>query len=95
MQEYNGDLHFMTDVWSSPNHHTFMAVTVHLEVNSEPLALLLDIVKVPWSHSSINLVVEFTKILKKFDITDKVSYTGHCIRSLCLPCMCLDPCSNV
>ena len=37
---------FATDAWSSPNHHAFVAVTVHLEKDGVALCLLLDIVEV-------------------------------------------------
>lgn len=45
-QEYEGRLSFATDAWTSPNHRAFIAITVHLEVNGEPLRLLLDLVEV-------------------------------------------------
>jgi hypothetical protein len=35
--------------------------------------MLLDIVEVPKSHSGVNLAEEFVKILKEFEISDKVS----------------------
>ncbi|PIL36561.1 hypothetical protein GSI_00250 [Ganoderma sinense ZZ0214-1] len=72
LQEYDGDLHFATDAWTSPNHRAFVAVTVHLEVEGNPLALLLDLVEVPRSHSGVNLAAEFATILKEFDIADKI-----------------------
>jgi hypothetical protein len=34
------------DAWTSPNHRAFVAVTVHLECNGEPLCLVLDVVEV-------------------------------------------------
>ncbi|KAG2751362.1 hypothetical protein P692DRAFT_20727458, partial [Suillus brevipes Sb2] len=48
----------------------FVAVSVHLEQNGEPLAMILDIVE---SHSGENLAVAFEKILKEFGISKKVS----------------------
>ena len=45
-QEYDGKLSFATDAWTSPNHRAFIAITVHLEVNGQPLRLLLDLVEV-------------------------------------------------
>jgi hypothetical protein len=32
-KEYDGDLNFTTDRWTSPNHQAFVAVMVHLEQN--------------------------------------------------------------
>lgn len=46
LQTYNGELNFATDVWTSPNHKAFVAVSVHLEHEGEPLAMLLDIIEV-------------------------------------------------
>ena len=46
VQEYDGKLSFATDAWTSPNHRAFIAITVHLEVNGQPLRLLLDLVEV-------------------------------------------------
>ncbi|KIK92857.1 hypothetical protein PAXRUDRAFT_146429 [Paxillus rubicundulus Ve08.2h10] len=45
-QEYNGMLSFTTDAWTSPNHHVFMAFSVHLEHKGVPLSMPLDIVEV-------------------------------------------------
>ncbi len=46
MQNYDGNLHFVTDAWTSTNHKAFVAVTVHLEHDGVPLVFLLDIVEV-------------------------------------------------
>ncbi|TFY74982.1 hypothetical protein EWM64_g9031 [Hericium alpestre] len=71
-QEYNGDLNFATDAWSSPNHHAFIALTVHLLLNGEPISILLDFVEVVESHSGINLAKVFAKILEDFGISEKI-----------------------
>ena len=39
--------------------------------------MLLDLVKVPRSHSGVNLAEAFANILKDFGIEDKVSYIDH------------------
>jgi hypothetical protein len=73
----------------SPNHRAFVAVTVHLEKDGEPLIMLLDVVEVPKvlslfiipeqnltkekSHTGLQLAVEFAQILKGFGISEKVS----------------------
>lgn len=63
---------FATDAWTSPNHKAYVAITVHLEQNGEPLAMLLDLVEVPKSHTGYNLALAFVKVLKDFGISDKV-----------------------
>ena len=45
-QKYDGKLSFATDAWTAPNHKVFVAVTVHLEHQGQPLVLPLDIVEV-------------------------------------------------
>jgi hypothetical protein len=65
-------LSFATDAWTSPNHKAYVAITVHLEMDGEPLCLLLDIVEVPRSHSGINLAAAFSNVLDEFGIADKV-----------------------
>ena len=72
MQEYDGKLSFATDAWTSPNHKAFVAITVHLEHDGKPLAMLLDIVEVPKSHSGVNLAIAFAEVLDNFGIKDKV-----------------------
>ncbi|KAG1745709.1 hypothetical protein EDB19DRAFT_1578893, partial [Suillus lakei] len=44
--EYDGELNFATDAWTSPNHKAFVAVFVHLEHQGKPLAMVLDVVEV-------------------------------------------------
>jgi hypothetical protein len=50
LQEHPGRLHFATDAWTSPNHHAFVAWTVHLEYEGEMLSFLLDIIELPEVH---------------------------------------------
>jgi hypothetical protein len=45
-QEYEGELSFAMDAWTSPNHKSFVAVTVHLTREDKPLVMVLNIVKV-------------------------------------------------
>ena len=72
-KEHLGALSFATDTWSSPNHKAYVAVTIHFEQDSIPILMLLDIVKVPRSHSGLNLAKAFANILEDFGISDKVS----------------------
>ena len=63
---------FATDTWTSPNHKAYVAVMVHFENKGVPVSMFLDVVEVPRSHSGINLVMAFTKILDDFRIKAKV-----------------------
>jgi hypothetical protein len=72
-QEHDGALNFTTDVWTSPNHRAYVAVTVHFEINGVPVSILLDLVQVAMSHSGLNLAAVFAKILDNFGMSDKVS----------------------
>ncbi|KAI0760026.1 hypothetical protein C8Q74DRAFT_1319292 [Fomes fomentarius] len=56
MQEYKGKLVFVTNVWTSPNHCAFVAVTVHFKHHGNLISLLLDLVKVVKLHTGTNLV---------------------------------------
>jgi hypothetical protein len=66
-------LSFAIDVWTSPNHKAFVAVTVHFENKGVPTCMLLDIVEVAKSHLGANLVVAFARIIDAFGISDKAS----------------------
>lgn len=72
MQEYDGNLNFATDAWTSPNHKAFVAFTVHFEHEGTPISMLLDLVEVAKSHSGVNLAEAFAKVLEDFGIQDKV-----------------------
>lgn len=50
LQEDEGNLSFATDAWNSPNHHTFITVTVHCVLNDEPISMLLDLLEVAEVH---------------------------------------------
>jgi hypothetical protein len=73
LQEYEGDLNFATDAWTSPNHKAFIAVTVHFEANGVPMSILLDLVEVAESHSGMTLAAVFARILDDFGVSEKVS----------------------
>ena len=60
------------DVWTSPNHRSYVAVTVHFEKDGAPIAMLLDLVQVARSHTGATLAGVFAKILDDFGITHKV-----------------------
>ncbi|KIL63968.1 hypothetical protein M378DRAFT_48599, partial [Amanita muscaria Koide BX008] len=47
LQEYDGELSFSTDAWTSESsHRAFVAVTVHLVHQGAPLSMVLDMVEV-------------------------------------------------
>lgn len=72
-QNLDSKLSFATDAWTSPNHKAYIAITVHYEKNGAPLAVLLDLVELPKSHTGVNLAIAFAEVLSAFGITDKVS----------------------
>ena len=71
-KNYDGRLSFVTDAWTSPNQRAFVAITVHLEHEGEPLSMLLDVVEVAISHTGENLANAFAKILEDYGISEKV-----------------------
>jgi hypothetical protein len=46
---------------------------VHYEDAGKAMAMLLDIVEVPKSHTGANLALAFSKVLNDFGIGEKVS----------------------
>ena len=72
LQEYEGQLNFATDAWTSPNHKAFVAFTVHFAHEGVPVSMLLNLVEVAKSHSGVNLAEAFAKVLEDFGISDKV-----------------------
>ncbi|KAI4294055.1 hypothetical protein K525DRAFT_213579, partial [Schizophyllum commune Loenen D] len=47
LQEHHGELKFVTDCWTSPNHKAYMGTTVTLEHKGSMLTFVLDVVEVP------------------------------------------------
>ncbi|CDO75086.1 hypothetical protein BN946_scf185010.g11 [Trametes cinnabarina] len=77
LNEYDGDINFASDCWTSPNHRAFMAITVHLVYQGEALCFPLDLVEVPFSHTGEALAHAFQRVLEEFGIQRKVlGYTG-------------------
>ncbi|KAI6016602.1 hypothetical protein BKA83DRAFT_4465309 [Pisolithus microcarpus] len=48
--EYEGELNFTTDAWTSPNHKALVAFTVHLANKGKPGSMILDVVEVVKVH---------------------------------------------
>ncbi|TFK81780.1 hypothetical protein K466DRAFT_501565, partial [Polyporus arcularius HHB13444] len=59
LQDYDGDISFATDAWTSPNHRAFVAITAHFIHEGAPMSILLDLVEVARSHSGVNLAKAF------------------------------------
>ncbi|GBE77188.1 putative AC transposase [Sparassis crispa] len=72
LQEYDGELSFATDAWTSLNHKAIVMFTVHLQHKGVPLRMVLDVVKVADSHSGINLATAFAKMVDDFKIAIKM-----------------------
>jgi len=51
-----------------------MAITVHFEHYGHPMAMLLDLVEVPRSHTGASLAEAFVDILQAFKIENKVGF---------------------
>jgi len=65
-------LNIVTDSWTSPNSHAFVAVTVHYKEGGIPRTLLLDIMECAESHMGVTLAATLVKIFNNFGISDKV-----------------------
>ena len=56
LREYEGNLHFATDAWTSPNHKAYVGITVHFQKDGHPMTLVLDVVEVA------KVMISFTNI---------------------------------
>ncbi|GBE80100.1 putative AC transposase [Sparassis crispa] len=72
LQEYDGELSFATDAWTSLNHKAIVTFTVHLQHKGMPLRMVLDVVEVADSHSGVNLATAFAKMVDDFKIAIKM-----------------------
>ncbi|PIL33222.1 hypothetical protein GSI_04672 [Ganoderma sinense ZZ0214-1] len=72
LQEYDGDLNFTTDCWTSLNHRPFVAVVVHFEWQGAPISIPLDVVEVAKSHTGAELGDAFAEMLADFGIGEKM-----------------------
>ncbi|KAF8550525.1 hypothetical protein OG21DRAFT_1384020, partial [Imleria badia] len=59
LQEYDRRLNFTTDAWTSPNHHSYVAICVHLQHKGSPMSFPLDIVELAKSHTGAALAIAF------------------------------------
>ena len=81
LQTYDSHLNFATNAWTSPNHWPFVAVTVHMEKDGQPMNMLLDIVELLVLHSRVNLAAAFVNILRSYRIEHKVIDTPTALPS--------------
>jgi hypothetical protein len=65
-------LNLAMDAWTSPNSHTFVAMTVHYKEGGIPRTLLLDIVECAESHMGATLAATLVNIVDNFGISNKV-----------------------
>ncbi|KAI5822418.1 hypothetical protein K523DRAFT_256970, partial [Schizophyllum commune Tattone D] len=76
LQEHHGELKFVTDCWTSPNHKAYMGTTVTLEHKGSMLTFVLDVVELgthpEQSHNGVNLAAAFMTMLEDFGIESKV-----------------------
>ncbi len=77
VQDFDGELNFTFDAWTSPNHKALLAFAVHLHHEGEPLTFILDVVEVAESHTGEALAKAFEATLREFEIDDKVSTSAQ------------------
>ncbi|KAF8579677.1 hypothetical protein K439DRAFT_1359073, partial [Ramaria rubella] len=58
-QDYDGELNFATNTWTSPNHRVYVGVMVHFKQQGIPISILLDIVEVAEVHTNAYLLFGF------------------------------------
>ncbi|TFY67078.1 hypothetical protein EVJ58_g1873 [Rhodofomes roseus] len=72
LQEYQGELNFATDCWTSPNHKAMVAFSVHFEIDGAPCRMVLDVIELARSHSGVNLAAAFADLVKDLGIDTKM-----------------------
>ncbi|KAI0691921.1 hypothetical protein C8T65DRAFT_586995 [Cerioporus squamosus] len=72
LKDFEGDLSFTCDTWTSPNHKVLVAFAVHLHHEGTPLSFLLDVVEIAESHMGEVLAKAFETMLREFEISEKV-----------------------
>ncbi|RDX53603.1 hypothetical protein OH76DRAFT_1320664, partial [Lentinus brumalis] len=59
LRNFDGDLSFTMDAWTSPNHKALIAFAVHFHHEGTPLSFILDVVEVAESHTGEALAKAF------------------------------------
>jgi len=71
-EAHEGRISIAIDAWSSPNHKAFLAITVHLLRDGNPLHMVLDIIELAKVHTGRNMARAIVNTLEDFGITRKV-----------------------
>ncbi|KAJ7215804.1 hypothetical protein GGX14DRAFT_359148 [Mycena pura] len=53
LQDYDGELSFIVDCWTSPNHKAMFGICVELMLDGAPLTLVLDVIEVAKSPAAL------------------------------------------
>ncbi|TFY55495.1 hypothetical protein EVJ58_g8214 [Rhodofomes roseus] len=72
LQDYDGELNFATDAWTSPNQKAMVAFTVHFEHQGAPMTMVLDVIEVAKSHSGLNLATAFSDMIHELKLDTKM-----------------------
>jgi hypothetical protein len=72
MSEYA--VHFSLDMWTSPNHRSYLAVVAHFISNGESKTALLGFRRVMGPHAGDNLAHYFWQVVENFDLTRRIGY---------------------
>jgi hypothetical protein len=63
LEDYEGDISFATDAWTSPNHYAYVALTAHLQAQGQLLSIILNIVEVPKVHETIHVALNHANMV--------------------------------
>ncbi|KAF8999056.1 hypothetical protein BDZ89DRAFT_969589, partial [Hymenopellis radicata] len=78
LQEYEGDLSFSYDTWTSPNHIPYGALCVdRLAEDGTIESFLLDFIDLPKRHTGLNMALQIARIINEFGLGHKVSWLIH------------------
>jgi hypothetical protein len=82
LQSQDSALHLGIDGWTSPNHFSFIGITVHSVANGSLFEFTLDFAKMTKTHSGVHLAHRVREVLRDFGIEDKVSLIDNFTSSL-------------
>ncbi|RKK10689.1 hypothetical protein BFJ65_g14684 [Fusarium oxysporum f. sp. cepae] len=69
-------VHFSIDIWSSPNHHSLLAIVAHfINLDSRQLCkALLALRELEGAHSGEAIAETFLRVINSYGIQDKIGY---------------------
>jgi hypothetical protein len=69
-------IHFSIDIWSSPNHHSFLAIVAHfIDLGSRQLRkALLALRELEGAHSGDAIAEIFLQVVDSYGVRDKIGY---------------------